>query len=50
MCIRDSYTLVREDGAWKVDSQIIVAPADIPKWFPHPAPTDGKEADRPPSH
>ena len=27
------YTLVREDGAWKVDSQIIVAPADIPKWF-----------------
>jgi len=44
------YTLVREDGAWKVDSQIIVAPADIPKWFPHPAPTEGKEADRPPSH
>jgi hypothetical protein len=27
------YTLVREDGAWKVDRQIIVAPADIPKWF-----------------
>jgi hypothetical protein len=27
------YTLVREDGAWKVDSQIIVAPSDIPKWF-----------------
>ena len=47
------YTLVREDGAWKVDSQIIVAPADIPKWFPHPAPTEGKgdgKADQPPSH
>ncbi len=43
------YTLVREDGAWKVDSQIIVAPADIPKWFTHPAPTEGK-GDQPPSH
>jgi hypothetical protein len=28
------YTLVREDGAWKVDEQIIVEPPDIPKWFP----------------
>ena len=28
------YTLVREDGAWKVDSQLIVEPPDIPKWFP----------------
>src|SRR5262245_27105168 len=28
------YTLVREDGAWKVDSQIIVEPGDVPKWFP----------------
>jgi hypothetical protein len=28
------YTLVREDGAWKVDQQIIVEPPDIPKWFP----------------
>jgi hypothetical protein len=36
------YTLVREDGAWKVDSQIIVAPADIPKWFPNRAPTEAK--------
>jgi hypothetical protein len=32
------YTLVREDGAWKVDSQMIVEPADIPKWFPKAAP------------
>ena len=28
------YTLVREDGAWKVDQQIIVEPSDVPKWFP----------------
>jgi len=43
------YTLVREDGAWKVDSQIIVAPADMPKWFPHPSAAEGK-GDPPPSH
>ena len=28
------YTLVREDGSWKVDQQVIVEPPDIPKWFP----------------
>ena len=28
------YTLVKEDGAWKVDEQVIVEPPDIPKWFP----------------
>ena len=28
------YTLVREDGVWKVDRQLIVEPGDIPKWFP----------------
>ncbi len=28
------YTLVREDGAWKVDAQILLEPPDIPKWFP----------------
>ena len=28
------YTLVREDGVWKVDSQILVEQAEIPKWFP----------------
>jgi hypothetical protein len=36
------YTLVREEGAWKVDRQIIVEPSDVPKWFPkepkHPEP------------
>lgn len=30
------YTLVREDGRWKVDRQVIVEPPDIPKWFPRP--------------
>jgi len=28
------YTLVKEDGRWKVDSQLIVEPPDMPKWFP----------------
>lgn len=28
------YTLVREDGRWKVDRQILIEPADVPKWFP----------------
>ncbi len=28
------YTLIQEDGAWKVDQQVIVEPSDIPKWFP----------------
>jgi hypothetical protein len=28
------YTLVREDGAWKVDSQLLVETPDLPKWFP----------------
>src|SRR5262249_43919882 len=28
------YTLVREDGRWKVDSQILVEPAEQAKWFP----------------
>lgn len=39
------YTLVREDGRWKVDSQIILAPADVPKWFGNraPAPPEGRE-------
>jgi hypothetical protein len=36
------YTLVREDGAWKVDQQIIVEPSDVPKWFPKR--TDGATA------
>src|SRR3989475_12814172 len=28
------YTLLKEDGAWKIDSQVIVEPKDVPKWFP----------------
>jgi len=28
------YTLLREDGRWKVDRQTIVDPQEIPKWFP----------------
>ena len=28
------YTLVKENGVWKVDQQIIVEPGDVPKWFP----------------
>jgi hypothetical protein len=32
------YTLVREDGQWKVDSQILLEPPEVPKWFPGAAP------------
>jgi hypothetical protein len=32
------YTLIKENGAWKVDQQLIVEPPDIPKWFPKKAP------------
>lgn len=28
------YTLVREDGRWKIDQQILIEPAEVPKWFP----------------
>jgi hypothetical protein len=28
------YTLVKENGVWKVDQQIIVEPGEVPKWFP----------------
>ena len=39
------YTLVRENGAWKVDSQILLEQSEIAKWFPK------KEAAKPaPSH
>jgi hypothetical protein len=41
------YTLVREDGAWKVDSQILLEQGDIPKWFPSPKKDVAKP---PPSH
>ena len=41
------YTLVREDGAWKVDSQILLEPSEISKWFPSRKKDDPKPA---PSH
>ncbi len=41
------YTLVREDGGWKVDSQLLLEPAEIPKWFPQKQKGD---AATPPSH
>jgi hypothetical protein len=28
------YTLVREDGRWKIKQQQIVEPGDVEKWFP----------------
>jgi hypothetical protein len=28
------YTLVREDGRWKINQQQIVEPSDVVKWFP----------------
>lgn len=28
------YTLVKEDGQWRVDQQVLVEPSDLPKWFP----------------
>jgi hypothetical protein len=28
------YTLVKEDGSWRVDQQLLVEPPDVPKWFP----------------
>jgi hypothetical protein len=41
------YTLVREGGGWKVDSQILLEQAEIPKWFPSRKKEDAKP---PPSH
>jgi len=38
------YTLVKENGVWKVDQQVIVEPGDVPKWFPD------KGGTPPPSH
>lgn len=28
------YTLIREDGRWKINQQQIVERVDLPKWFP----------------
>jgi hypothetical protein len=35
------YTLVREDGGWRVDQQLLVEPPDVPKWFPKDAQKPG---------
>lgn len=35
------YTLVQEDGAWKVDSQLLLEPHQVPKWFPGTASKPG---------
>lgn len=31
------YTLVKEDGGWRVDQQILIETPDVPKWFPKDA-------------
>ena len=31
---RELYTLVREDGRWKITAQRIVEPDELAKWFP----------------
>jgi hypothetical protein len=31
---QELYTLVREDGKWKIDQQQLVERPDLPKWFP----------------
>lgn len=31
------YTLVKEDGRWKINQQQIVEPTDVGKWFPKDA-------------
>ena len=41
------YTLIREGGGWKIDSQILLEQADIAKWFPSRKKDDAKA---PPSH
>lgn len=45
------YTLVKEDGVWKVDQQLIVEPSEISKWFPEgKRPEDKGGITSPPSH
>ena len=45
------YTLVKEAGTWKVDEQLIVEPADVPKWFPEAKKGEDKASPGPaPSH
>ena len=35
------YTLIREDGRWKIDQQQLLEPSEQRKWFPTPRP-EGK--------
>ena len=35
------YTLIREDGRWKIDQQLLLEHSEQGKWFPTPA-ADGK--------
>lgn len=39
------YTLVREEGAWRVDGQTLIEPQDQDKWFPRQA---GKPSEQKP--
>jgi len=32
------YTLIREDGRWKIDQQLLLEHSEQGKWFPTPAP------------
>ncbi len=43
------YTLVREGGAWKVDSQILIEPAEQAKWFPKSGAKTGGATASPPA-
>jgi Domain of unknown function (DUF4878) len=36
------YTLVKEDGRWKINQQQIVENTDLAKWFPKEAPSQPK--------
>ncbi|HUI25040.1 MAG TPA: hypothetical protein VL403_03060 [Candidatus Kryptonia bacterium] len=34
---QELYTLIREDGRWKINQQQLVEKSDVSKWFPAPA-------------
>ena len=36
------YTLMKEDGRWKINQQQIVENVDVPKWFPKDAGSQAK--------
>lgn len=37
------YTLVKEDGAWKIDSQLLLEPSQVATWFPNTKPKPAAE-------